>query len=166
MIKKRQFSEKHKQALKLAHPRLTGQKSPHWKGGKPKCIDCGKERDYRKKKTGYCRTCFYKHNIGTENPSWKHGKGMDNTYWSHIRRNRENQTIGSHTESERLALKIKYGYICLCCMRNELEIVLTKDHIIPITRGGTDFIENIQPLCKSCNSRKYTKILKFQEING
>jgi 5-methylcytosine-specific restriction endonuclease McrA len=30
------------------------------------------------------------------------------------------------------------------------------DHIVPITRGGTNDWDNLAPICRSCNKRKST----------
>ena len=58
------------------------------------------------------------------------------------------------------------GNKCYYCDIELSEKIVTRDHYIPITKGGTDTIENIVPCCSSCNSRKYNTmpnefILKF-----
>lgn len=45
-----------------------------------------------------------------------------------------------------------YGNKCLACKRTDL--LLTPDHIIPLSHGGNDVASNIQPLCGPCNSSK------------
>jgi 5-methylcytosine-specific restriction endonuclease McrA len=59
---------------------------------------------------------------------------------------------GAYTAAEWLALCKHYENRCLSC-GTQLRS-LTADHIIPLSKGGGNTIENIQPLCGPCNSRK------------
>lgn len=65
---------------------------------------------------------------------------------------------GSYTSNEWRRLKSLYGNACVSCHRQEPDIVLSADHIVPIAGGGTNTIDNIQPLCQRCNNRKYLTI--------
>lgn len=72
---------------------------------------------------------------------------------------------GFHTRQEWEDRKALYGYQCAYCHKKLIR--LTKDHIVPISRGGTDFIYNIVPACKHCNLTKHTKdLLRWPEFNG
>lgn len=75
-------------------------------------------------------------------------------------KNQENKRIhrakkygngGRHTEAEWQEVLRRTNNSCARC-GSKLQI--TRDHIIPISVGGTDNITNIQPLCQSCNSQK------------
>jgi 5-methylcytosine-specific restriction endonuclease McrA len=78
------------------------------------------------------------------------------------RRNRKYQAEGFHTETEWVMLKAKYHYTCLHCGQREPEITLTRDHVIPLTQGGSDWITNLQPLCHTCNSSKNNKSIDYR----
>jgi 5-methylcytosine-specific restriction endonuclease McrA len=69
---------------------------------------------------------------------------------------------GSYTAKEWIDLCNKFQNRCLCCGNSDLK--LTVDHIVPISKGGANYIENIQPLCKSCNSKKHTNIIDYRII--
>lgn len=34
------------------------------------------------------------------------------------------------------------------------EILMTKDHIVPKTRGGSNYLDNLNPACLPCNQKK------------
>jgi len=57
---------------------------------------------------------------------------------------------GTHTEEEWEQLKKHIGKCLMCGAKDDL----VKDHIIPIYQGGSDSIDNLQPLCHKCNSSK------------
>lgn len=69
---------------------------------------------------------------------------------------------GSFTAEEWRALCEKYDNKCLCCGRND--VPLTVDHVIPISKGGSNDIKNCQPLCKQCNSKKHTETIDYRDV--
>lgn len=68
-------------------------------------------------------------------------------YWA----SRQGAT-GDYTLAEWQALCSWFGNVCVAC--GKAGIALHADHIVPLTKGGTNYIENIQPLCSPCNASK------------
>ena len=57
-----------------------------------------------------------------------------------------------HSQDDWNAKLKEYNYRCAYC--NTTGSNLEKDHVIPVSRGGSDKIENIVPCCLPCNRRK------------
>ena len=45
-----------------------------------------------------------------------------------------------------------------CGHKKKLEM----DHIVPVVRGGTGDISNLQPLCRSCNASKHDETIDYR----
>lgn len=74
---------------------------------------------------------------------------------AHRRRDRILRNGGSITLDEWNAIKLSHSNKCAYC---GTDTQLTMDHIIPLARGGWHRADNIQPLCRSCNSHKGCRI--------
>ena len=60
---------------------------------------------------------------------------------------------GTYSPTEWLALCDKQDNRCLRCFGLK---PLSVDHVVPLSRGGSNTIENLQGLCRECNSIKGT----------
>lgn len=155
------------------------------KNGKP-CIRCGSS-DWDK--GGECKACNRERNsrwqrenpdkmarksrrwnqinqkkVAAQSHRWRQANPSNNTAKMHRRRTRKTQAGGSFTAEEWKSLCNHYGNKCLCCGRKGVR--LTADHIKPVIKGGTSNIDNIQPLCGSCNSAKHDKHIDYRPDAG
>jgi len=130
-----------------------------WKEGQPSIFKGQKHTQETKDKLkSYC---------GSRASNWRGGITFRKEYgvWkAQKRRSLKVSNGGFHTIEEWEKCKKRYNYTCPMCGVSEPEIKLTLDHIIPLSCGGKNSIENIQPLCRACNSSKGTAILKFNRL--
>jgi len=69
------------------------------------------------------------------------------------RRERLAPGLPRHVRNELLAGWMRKGRSCYYCIHP----VMTVDHVIPLTRGGTHWEGNLVPACRSCNSSKWER---------
>lgn len=152
-----------------------------------KCKDCkrryqaGWREEHREEHRAYSREYHHEHRAErlTYHAAWlsenKQYKATLDKNWRRNhperlkaanarRRARIFQSAGRFSTREWNSLKVHYGGKCLKCGRAEPLIKLTPDHIIPLSQGGNNSIENIQPLCWGCNATKGAKVADYRHI--
>ena len=134
---------------------LKGTESPSWKGGKPDCIDCGKQLSIyhgerctvcnRKFRSGTNHPFFHKPRLnmrGEQHPNWKGGK-------------RTRHMLSGQIEYKlwREAVFQRDNYTCVWCKTQGT--YLQADHIKPWSQYPTlrYAIDNGRTLCAECHTK-------------
>lgn len=88
--------------------------------------------------------------------SWSH-KNPDKVYENtRNQQARRRGAVGSHTQEDIEEIRRMQHNGCAYCQEilgEEYEV----DHIVPLKKGGTNFRQNIQLVCPSCNKKKNAK---------
>lgn len=79
----------------------------------------------------------------------------------HRRQARLASAEGEFTEEGFQELCIATDHRCFYCGGSEDKVgPLVPDHMTPVSRGGSNWLDNIVPACRSCNSRKGARTLE------
>lgn len=153
------------------------------------CLSCGKsfevyDNQYRSGAKFCSNQCRGHHYSGENHPQYLHGYGNKHPEQMKIYRQRyyeknrklcyeraflhkikrRNVQMG-HTFQQWLNLLKEHDNRCFYCKDKMTKTPgakqRTRDHIIPISKGGNDTMDNIVPACRSCNSSKGTKDFKL-----
>jgi len=89
------------------------------------------------------------------NRKWRHANPERAMMIVKRRQARRKGADGSHTLEEWNELKESFDNRCARCGE---ETTLERDHVVALTNDGSDYIDNIQPLCRSCNAKKGNKL--------
>jgi len=83
---------------------------------------------------------------------------QDDRYLNFMTNGCKCKRYGIKGEYTKLEFNIKQKWhLNVYAIKNGKEIMLTKDHIYPKSKGGLDNINNYQVLCERCNSNKNDK---------
>ncbi len=106
--------------------------------------------------------CYVKHKArkNAQVSKWKRDNPDKVRALYHKRRAQKTQAGGFFTAEEWFLLCFAVGFRCLCC---GLKKPLEADHVIPVSKGGSSWLWNIQPLCESCNVKKHDQTIDYRD---
>jgi 5-methylcytosine-specific restriction endonuclease McrA len=74
-----------------------------------------------------------------------------------VRRALKNGSLGQYTAEDAQKILIAQKHKCANCFADLRKVKRHLDHVIPLSKGGTNDRTNIQWLCKQCNLEKHAK---------
>lgn len=125
-----------------------------------KCELCGRERmpdqflaGKARKPSRACASCRTKRRAA-HIKSYYRALPPDKRHTLTHKRRAESYGV-AHEEYSRTAILRRWGWRCCYCDARASHL----DHVVPLSRGGTDVESNIVPACASCNLSKGAKTL-------
>jgi 5-methylcytosine-specific restriction endonuclease McrA len=134
------------------------------------CQVCGKELRIKQSHVEiegtYCSTACMAEGYrsvlkGRANPNYRHGMAYTNEYSraaNAIQRAARVDAVGTYSAKDIVSMMHHQRCECAACgksLRDGYEV----DHRIPLSRGGSNYVGNLQLLCKHCNRTKMDRFV-------
>lgn len=136
-----------RKAQKLRHYRkhrdtiIVKQRARHWADREN---NCAQSRAWYRANREYAKA---------RSLEWRRANGARVTHYANKRRLEKTKNGGTHSLAQWQERVAQFGGCCFYCGQRK---PLTRDHVIPVSRGGSDDIGNIVPACRPCNAAKGT----------
>lgn len=101
--------------------------------------------------SNYCKECAKAATI-----AWRRANPDQARVGRHIRRARIANADGHHTKGDLIEIRARQKNRCAVCSKH-LRSGGDLDHIVPLSRGGSNWPKNLQWLCSSCNRSKHNR---------
>ena len=130
-----------------------------WRQDNPDLMSAMRKRDRTKnqKQRRVYNALWYQENKKHTNEvrrRWRKRNVLKWRAYAHQRTARQYDATGYASPEAIEARMSFYGYRCYMC-RGAFDQI---EHVIPLSRGGTNWPANLRPACRSCNARKHTKL--------
>lgn len=150
-----EINRQRERAWRAAHPDYYRTKATRWRAADPERSRAAARASYQRNKVSRKALRDARPDVlRKQREAWRKANLDKDAAKSRRRHARKRGAAGSHTLEQFRCLCEIGGWKCAYCSCELTAKTVTEDHVMPISRGGSDFIENIVPACVSCNSRK------------